>query len=89
MYTIEQLNDKLLSELKAIAEDLKISGITKLSKKDLIYKIIDEQAVVKPKIDKKVNDILTETIAVLGENISINRFSRFAIGEIPDGNNQD
>ena len=56
MYTIEQLNDKLLSELKAIAEDLKISGITKLSKKDLIYKIIDEQAVVKPKIDKKVND---------------------------------
>ena len=56
MYTIEQLNDKLLSELKAIAEDLKISGITKLSKKDLIYKIIDEQAVVKPKIDKKVID---------------------------------
>ena len=39
MYTIEQLNDKLLSELKAIAEDLKISGITKLSKKDLIYKL--------------------------------------------------
>ena len=51
MYTIEQLNDKLLSELKAIAEDLKISGITKLSKKDLIYKIIDEQAVAKPKND--------------------------------------
>ena len=61
MYTIEQLNDKLLSELKAIAEDLKISGITKLSKKDLIYKIIDEQAVVKPKIDKKVNDKNSKT----------------------------
>ena len=56
MYTIEKLNDKLLSELKAIAEDLKITGITKLSKKDLIYKIIDEQAVAKPKIDKKVNN---------------------------------
>ena len=28
MYTIEQLNDKLLSELKTIAEDLKISGIS-------------------------------------------------------------
>ena len=40
-------------ELKTIAEDLKISGITKLSKKDLIYKIIDEQAVAKPKNDKK------------------------------------
>ncbi len=56
MYTIEQLNDKLLSELKTIAEDLKISGITKLSKKDLIYKIIDEQAVAKPKSDKKSDD---------------------------------
>ena len=56
MYTIEQLNDKLLSELKTIAEDLKISGITKLSKKDLIYKIIDEQAVAKPKNDKKSDD---------------------------------
>ena len=47
-----------------------------------------EQSYIKDP-DKKVNDILTETIAVLGENISINRFSRFAIGEIPDGNNQD
>ena len=31
--------------------------------------------------DKKVNDLLTETIATLGENISVNRFTRFAIGE--------
>ena len=61
MYTIEQLNDKLLSELKAIAEDLKISGIAKLSRKDLIYKIIDEQAVSKPKIDKKTNDKNSKT----------------------------
>ena len=61
MYTIEQLNDKLLSELKTIAEDLKISGITKLSKKDLIYKIIDEQAVAKPKNDKKSDDKNSKT----------------------------
>ncbi len=61
MYTIEQLNDKLLSELKTIAEDLKISGITKLSKKDLIYKIIDEQAVSKPKNDKKSDDKNSKT----------------------------
>jgi len=31
--------------------------------------------------DKKINDLLTETIATLGENISINRYVRFAIGE--------
>lgn len=31
--------------------------------------------------DKKVADILKETIAALGENISIRRFARFALGE--------
>ena len=31
--------------------------------------------------DKKVKDLLTESIATLGENISINRFTRFSIGE--------
>ena len=49
MYTIEQLNDKLLSELKAITEELGIKGASKLSKQDLIYKILDEQAIAKPK----------------------------------------
>tara|TARA_B100000579_G_C22474645_1_gene685019 strand:+ start:85 stop:708 length:624 start_codon:yes stop_codon:yes gene_type:complete len=39
-----------------------------------------EQTYIKDS-DKKVNDIFTETIATLGENISINRFVRFAIGE--------
>ena len=31
--------------------------------------------------DKKVKDLITESIASLGENISINRYIRFAIGE--------
>ncbi len=31
--------------------------------------------------DKKVKDLITESIATLGENISINRFIRYAIGE--------
>ena len=31
--------------------------------------------------DKKVKDLITESIATLGENISINRFTRFSIGE--------
>lgn len=31
--------------------------------------------------DKSVKDLLTETIAKLGENMSIKRFSRFKIGE--------
>ena len=31
--------------------------------------------------DKKVMDLFNETIATLGENISVNRFSRFSIGD--------
>ena len=31
--------------------------------------------------DKKVSDLLTQTISTLGENISVNRFSRFSIGD--------
>ena len=31
--------------------------------------------------EKRIKDLITETIATLGENISINRFTRFAIGE--------
>ena len=31
--------------------------------------------------DKKVSDLLNESIATLGENISISRFARFSIGE--------
>jgi len=37
--------------------------------------------------DKKVYDLITETISTLGENISINRYIRFAIGESDPSNN--
>lgn len=44
MYNIEELNLKLLSELRAIAEEFGISDATKYQKKELIYKILDQQA---------------------------------------------
>lgn len=44
MYNIEELKDKLLSELKEIAEKLGVTNFKKLSKQDLIYKILDQQA---------------------------------------------
>ena len=53
MYTMDDLNDKLLSELKKITEELDIKGASKLSKQDLIYKILDEQAISKPKKSAK------------------------------------
>lgn len=45
MYTIEELNVRLLSELKEIAEELGLKNFKKLNKQDLIYKILDQQAV--------------------------------------------
>ncbi len=45
MYTIEELKVRLLSELKELAEALGVKNYKKLSKQDLIYKILDQQAV--------------------------------------------
>ena len=41
---------------------------------------LNEQVFIKDS-DKKIQDLLTESISTLGENIAINRFIRFAIGE--------
>ena len=38
--------------------------------------------------DKRVQDLVTESIAMLGENISISRYIRFAIGEMNSSNGQ-
>ena len=38
--------------------------------------------------DKRVQDLVTESIAMLGENISISRYIRFAIGEMNSNNGQ-
>ncbi|MDP6577704.1 MAG: translation elongation factor Ts [Candidatus Marinimicrobia bacterium] len=46
-----------------------------------------EQSFIKDS-DKSVQDILTETIATLGENISIARFSRFEVGAALSSNGQ-
>ena len=46
MYDILQLNDMLVPELLNIAEQLKITGVKKLEKQDLIYKILDKQAIL-------------------------------------------
>ncbi|MDQ3393763.1 MAG: transcription termination factor Rho [Bacteroidota bacterium] len=49
MYNIEELNVRLLSELKDIAEDLGVKNHKKLPKKELIYKILDQQAILPEK----------------------------------------
>ncbi len=45
MYDILELSNKLLPELRDIARDLKIKKTESLKKQDLIYKILDQQAI--------------------------------------------
>ena len=46
MYDILQLNEMLVPELKEVAEKLELKSYKRLSKQDLIYKILDHQAIV-------------------------------------------
>ena len=46
MYDILQLNDMLVQELKTLADKLSLNNVKKLSKQELIYKILDQQAIL-------------------------------------------
>jgi transcription termination factor Rho len=56
MYDILQLNDMLVPELLDIAEQLKIPNAKKLGKQDLVYKILDSQAITGAKANASADD---------------------------------
>ncbi len=56
MYDILQLNDMLVPELLDIAEELKIANAKKLNKQDLVYTILDKQAVISSEKKDAVDD---------------------------------
>ncbi len=60
MYDILQLNEMLLPELKDIAEKLRIADFRKLAKQDLIYRILDEQAIKQKGGNPNASEILVE-----------------------------
>jgi len=84
------VSDHIVSKEKEIyAEQAKSSG----KPDNIIEKMIEgrlskffqenclmEQAYIKDS-EKKINDLMTESIATLGENITISRYTRFAVGE--------
>lgn len=45
MYDILQLSEMLVPELKELAKSLGLKGINRLTKQELIYKILDHQAI--------------------------------------------
>jgi len=60
MYDILQLNEMLVPELKDIAENLGMKSYKRLSKKDLIYRILDEQAVTDKVIETPAKPVAQE-----------------------------
>ena len=86
----KSIGDSVISREKEIyADQAKTSG----KPENIIEKMVDgkmnkffqenclmEQAYIKDS-EKKVSELLTESIATLGENITISRYVRFAVGE--------
>ena len=86
----EDIDQKLLDKEKEIFTDqAKESG----KPKEIIGKIVDgrlekfyaesclmEQQFIKDP-DRKICDLITDAVSTLGENIIINQFSRFSVGE--------
>ena len=66
-----------------IIEKMVNGGLNKFYQENCLM----EQVFIKDP-DKRVQDLVTESIATLGENISISRYIRFAIGEINSNNGQ-
>ena len=89
------VSDEIISKEKEIyTEQAKSSG----KPDNIIEKMVEgrlskfyqenclmEQAYIKDS-EKKINDLVTETIATLGENITNNRYTRFAVGETDSEN---
>ena len=86
----DSVSDDVISKEKEIyTEQAKSSG----KPENIIEKMVEgrlskffqenclmEQSYIKDS-EKKVNDLMTETIATLGENITISRYTRIAVGE--------
>ena len=53
MYDILELNKKLVPELREIAKELNIKRVESFKKQDLVYKILDTQAILEAEIKEK------------------------------------
>ncbi|HPW66767.1 MAG TPA: transcription termination factor Rho [Salinivirgaceae bacterium] len=86
MYDILELNKKLVSELKEIALDLGLKKFDALKKQDLIYKILDQQAILASEKATKRSMAVEEKRQEKRPRISTNGVSK-AKETKPGGNN--
>ena len=65
MYDILELNDKLLADLRQIAKTLNIKRVESYKKQELIYKILDQQALVAAQSEPVVEPAAPEAAATV------------------------
>jgi transcription termination factor Rho len=70
MYNIEELRIRLLSELKEIAEELGVKNFKSLKKEDLVYAILDQQAITPEKSLPKKKPSKVETEVAVEEEVA-------------------
>lgn len=83
MYTLDDLSIMLLSELRTIAEELKLKGIKKAVKQDLIYKILDEQSTMDD------DDVQNIKVDKLDKNPSDESLKEKSIEDGEEGNREE
>lgn len=72
MYDILQLNDMLVPDLKTLAEKLGLRNVKKFSKQELIYKILDQQAIVAKNSNEVVKSPKSEMPARFEKSVQTN-----------------
>lgn len=82
MFDISQLNEMLLPELKDIAEQMNVKGFRRMNKQDLIYRILDEQAIL-----QKAGPEAKEKRVELSVEKANQKFN--GASEIAEGGNKD
>ncbi len=77
MYDILQLNDMLVPELREVAETLGVDGFKKLNKQELVYTILDHQALAGEKKKAVSNgsndDDLPDEVPVSSDNMRVDK----------------
>lgn len=76
MYDILQLNDMLVPELRELAESLGIDGFRKLNKQELVYTILDHQALAGEKKKSNTNGAssnLPDEVPVSSDNMRVDK----------------
>src|SRR5205085_8448863 len=82
MYDILELNDKLVNEIKEIARLMEIPNYDELRKQELIYKILDQQA-LNPSASNSIRESLVSKFS--------NNSAKMNLQEVPskEDKNQD